>query len=529
MITPNLSNNEQMMKTFAVFGPQKALNSAVLQHDKNEQKDKFERKYGMLYTAGSVVAGAGILYALFRGGKLVNFTQYVKRTVTKWNAKALERLNNAPNWFQKIRFGIMVGFSKVLRSLQGLGNINPIKDIAVDRGLIKMEKNLHIKGKTLFDKITGFFIGYGKKLAASKYKAPTQDLAAFKGTLAKVIHEIKKQPNGKRMAMKLEGLFTLSEKELRGIVSGFDCRFDEMMKILRNNSEKKFLSSLIHAKGDTRTEKFFNKVRELGDFIPTREMKPFHTEIFSPLLGAKAKISNSVVDLNKTISTALDNIFYNKSLQNPQLRKNYLNLRRLLHEFAHPKKYGVVRSQARAKLLKELEKTSLNFSSVMPEANKASQINEMISLLKKDSKGAIEEIVSLSKVLKKSNPKLYEELVVARNRFQKSFNNAIEFETDKSYRKMLDFSLHSLTTDLMTQAVGVGTVGYLLANKKKKGKEKIPAILKQGIPVVGGLAVAFLCNLRQVASGPGSLFLAIVSGFALNRIGSVISDKYIKS
>ena len=81
----------------------------------------------------------------------------------------------------------------------------------------------------------------------------------------------------------------------------------------------------------------------------------------------------------------------------------------------------------------------------------------------------------------------------------------------------------------MTQAVGIGTIGYILANRKTDKKEKLPAILKSGIPVAGGLAVAFLCNLRQVASGPGSLFLAVLSGFALNRMGAVISDKYVSA
>ena len=165
----------------------------------------------------------------------------------------------------------------------------------------------------------------------------------------------------------------------------------------------------------------------------------------------------------------------------------------------------------------------------MPESDKAKQIEELLQLVLSDKRGAIEEAVSLCKVLKGRNQNLYNELISARNKFQKSFNNAIDFETDKSYRKMLDFSLHSLTTDLFTQGIGIGTIGYILANRKKTAKEKIPSILKEGIPIVGGLAVAFLCNLRQVASGPGALFLAALSGLALNRIGTVISKKYVEN
>ena len=104
----------------------------------------------------------------------------------------------------------------------------------------------------------------------------------------------------------------------------------------------------------------------------------------------------------------------------------------------------------------------------------------------------------------------------------------MNFETDKSYRKLLDFSLHSLTTDLFTQMAGLGTIAYILTNRKKTKEEKISANLKTGIPFAGGLLVAFLCNIRQVASGPGALFFAGIAGFILNRIGSVVSKIYLE-
>ena len=538
MLVSNRPSNEELSKTFAVFVPENRINTTALPPQPESKKDKFERKYGMLYTAGTVVAGAGILYALHRGGKLGDFTHHVKKYVTRLRAKALEKMENTSSLdlFQRIKLGLMVRTSNFLRKLQGLGNINPIKDIAVDRGLIKMEDKLHIKGKTFFDRITDFFIKYGKKLAGSKYKKPAVDLAAFRKSLDKAIKEIEKlspmSVNGttpSQLAAKLRDLSSLTDRELRTIVDGFGDRFDGMVKVLKENSETKFLNSFKSASGNSTREKFFNKVRELGEFIPTREMKGHHDAIFAPLMETKRSLSNSIVDLHKNLSTSLDNIFYNNSLQRQELRQNYLTLQRHLKDFLNPKNNNLVRDNTRGQLLDELRKTAENFKKLMPESDKASKIQELIKLVQTDSRGAVEEAVHLCKVLKDKNPAVYNELLAARNKFQKSFNNAIDFETDKSYRKMLDFSLHSLTTDLFTQAIGVGTIGYLLANRKKTAKEKIPAILKEGIPVAGGLAVAFLCNLRQVASGPGSLFLAIVSGFALNRIGSIISNRYVQN
>ena len=537
----SVSNNvvkENLSKTFAVFLPQNRSETVHVPTQKEIKKDKFERKYGMLYTTGAVAVTAGVLYALHRGGKLTNIAQYMKQLTNRLSAKTLEKMKNSSslNFLQKIRLNIAAGITNVLRNMQGLGNINPVKDIMVDRAFVKIQQKTPIKAKSFFDKITDIFINYGKKLAASKYNKPQADFNSFKTILNKAISEVEKLPKDalkdttpSALAAKLREFLSIAEKEFNNVKAGFGTRFDGMVRILKDNSENKFVSAITSASGNTNREKFFNKVKELCEFIPTKEMKPYYNEIFAPLFSSKRSISNSVIDLHKTLSTSLDNIFYNKSLQNQELRQNYINLRDLLNKFLKPKKYNVQRASIRDGLKTELQKTALNFKKFMPESSKAKQVEELLSLVAKDSKGAVEEAASLLKILKNYNPELYKNLISARNKFQKSFNTAIDFETDKSYRKMLDFSLHSLSTDLFTQAAGIGTVGYIVANRKKTAKEKIPAVLKEGIPVAGGLLVAFLCNLRQVASGPGSLFLAVISGFALNRLGSIVSKKFVEN
>ena len=538
MLVSNRPTQEDLSKTFAVFSTQNRMETAHELAKKDIKKDKFERKYGMLYTAGAVAVTAGILFALHRGGKLTNIAQYMKQLTNRLSAKTLEKMKNSSslNFLQKIRLNIAAGITNVLRSLQGLGNINPVKDIMVDRAFVTIQQKTPIKAKTFFDRITDIFVNYGKKLAASKYNKPQTDFNSFKTILNKAISEVEKLPNDalsnttpSTLALKLREFLTVSEKEFNSIKSGFGARFDGMVKVLKDNSENKFVSAITSANGKTNREKFFNKVKELCEFIPTKEMKPYYKDIFTPLFNSKRKISNSVIDLHKSLLTSLDNIFYNKSLQNQELRQNYVNLRDLLNKFLKPKKYNVQRAVIRDSIKSELQKTIANFKKFMPESGNDKQVEELLSLVSQDSRGAVEEATSLLKVLKNYNPELYKNLISARNKFQKSFNNAIDFETDKSYRKMLDFSLHSLATDLFTQAIGIGTIGYIVANRKKTAKEKIPAVLKEGIPVAGGLLVAFLCNLRQVASGPGSLFLAVISGFALNRIGSIVSKKFVEN
>ena len=59
-------------------------------------------------------------------------------------------------------------------------------------------------------------------------------------------------------------------------------------------------------------------------------------------------------------------------------------------------------------------------------------------------------------------------------------------------------------------------------------EQKISLNLKNGIPILGGLIVSFLSNMRLIASGPGAIALGVISGFILNRLGNVANNKYVK-
>ena len=530
-----ISNNPtqaELLKTFAQFTDKKRLDRASLPQQKTEVEtsdERFEKKYGMLYTGAALAAGAGILIALHRGGKIFNFREFLKKHTTRITAKTLEKFKNGKSisFLEKAKWNILTKTTNGLKRMQGIGNVNPIKDIIWDRFLNA------IKLKPLFDNITKIFTKFGKNLALSKYKAPQKDLLKLQQYLAEAVAKIEKIPpdaikggDVKILAQKLKNLSELSSKEFNNIVSNFGLRFDDTVKVLNANSEKEFLKTMKNIQGKNTWQKIFGKVKEFGDFIPLKNMEPYKKQIFAPLNSSKLKISNSVLDLQKTVSSSLDNIFYDGALNNESLRKSYLKLRELLNQFVDPKKYNLRRANIRENLLKELQITADKFKNLEPNGNKTGLIEDIINIVQNDKKGAVEEAVSLCKILKKQDPFLYRQILGQRNKFQRTFNHAINFETDKSYRKLLDFSLHSLATDLLTQMIGLGTVFYIMLDSKKSTGEKVSAGLETGIPVAGGLLVAFLCNLRQVASGPGALFLAFLSGLILNRLGKITSNFY---
>ena len=533
MIISNRPTSAELSKTFAVFLDGKPADKITLPKF-NVEEDQFERKYGKLYTAAALAGGAGLAYLLGRGGRLFNFTNFVKKHTTRMTAKTLETLKNAKtsnfDFIQRTQLNTSIAVSNGLKKMQGLGNINPIKDITADKLLAKA------KVKPFFDKITAAFTSYGKKLAFSKYKAPQKDFYKLQQSLENAAAVIEKLPpsafkdkSAAALSSSLRDLSGMSGKELHKIVQEFSSRFDKTVKTLNANSEREFLNVVTNLKGDSVGQKITQKLKEFGDFIPLKTMEPYHKKIFTPLIKRKAKISNSVVDLHKTLSQSVDDIFYDNSLHDSSLRSSYLRLRDLTEKFKSPKKFNLNRADVKNDIVQELKVAAARFNELKPDNEKAKLVNELMDIVASDKKGAIEEAISACKILKEHDPVLYMKLLAQRNKFQKSLNNAVNFEKEKSYGKLLDFSLHSLTTDLFTQLTGLGTIAYILTNRKKTKEEKISANLKTGIPFAGGLLVAFLCNLRQVASGTGALLFAGIAGFVLNRIGTIASKIYLKS
>ncbi|MCQ2957538.1 MAG: hypothetical protein MJ180_01395 [Candidatus Gastranaerophilales bacterium] len=527
MTNLNSPTRLELANTFSSFLPMERVNRTFLPQNRESKRHKFERKYGMLYTGVSVAAGGGILYALHRGGQLFNFTNFLKKHFTKYQAKTFNKLGEYP-FFQKIRYATGSGISYVSQKMLEFGNIvgnmNPFKDIAFNRFTGKIGLN------PFLDRVTAFFTKSAKKLTLSKYERAGEDLLKFRNCLGEVITKLNaKGGANKALAEKLAGYSHDLEEEMQKIVGqNFTQRFDNTVSMLNNHTEEQFLEVFKRSKDKSFFGTLFEKVKECGDFLPAKVMEKYKNLLFKDLNGSKMKISNSILDLCQTLSKSIDDIFYSAPFKNEKISQSYLKIRDLLTQFKDPSILKGKRAIIRANLIKELEKASIEFSAMQNGNTKTTALNHLIKIISEDKKGMVEEAVSLCKALKKTDPELYKELIKTRNQFQHSFNEAINFETDKTYRKLLDFSLHSLPTDFLTIFAGIGGVGYVLANRRKSRREKMRTNIEKGIPVLGGIAVSFLSNMRMVASGTGAIFLGLVSGIALNRIGRTINHYYMK-
>jgi len=326
------------------------------------------------------------------------------------------------------------------------------------------------------------------------------------------------------LVKELQKVLDVTDKQMLSIAGNFDKRFDKTVEILDTNAKRRFLDVFRDANGKFSFKTIKQNAKKFGDFIPEKIMQEDKNKIYEELMKSKKILSNNVLDLEKTVSDKLDDIFFNTSLEKPEIRKTYANLKELLENIKNNKKSGF---SSRKEVKKALIESVINAKQLEGlDSAKIGALDDLAQYIRNDKKGAIEEAVSKCLLLKKINPKLYQTLFENRNAVQRSLNKAIEFETEKTYGRLLDFALDAVPSDILGQLAGLGGIAWIMADRKKTKEQKISANLKSGIPLLGGLAVSALCNLRQVASGVNAILLGVITGFILNRIGSVADKKY---
>ena len=100
MLNLNRPNTSALAKTYASFIREERINQTALPEkierenkiQEQKKRDKFEKKYGLIYTGASLATGAGIIYALKNGGNITKFTKTAKQYITRYSAKKMEAL-----------------------------------------------------------------------------------------------------------------------------------------------------------------------------------------------------------------------------------------------------------------------------------------------------------------------------------------------------------------------------------------------------------------------------------------------------
>lgn len=133
------------------------------------------------------------------------------------------------------------------------------------------------------------------------------------------------------------------------------------------------------------------------------------------------------------------------------------------------------------------------------------------------------DIKKLLKIYSEELPvKDYKSVEKSVDKSLKTFDKAINMETDKLFDKVRDFKIGSAPKDTLAILASFGVVGWGLT-KAENNEERISSALRYGIPAIGAVLTTVLCTVGLIAGGP-SLIIGLFSGLGINKLGVVIDN-----
>ena len=184
-----------------------------------------------------------------------------------------------------------------------------------------------------------------------------------------------------------------------------------------------------------------------------------------------------------------------------------------LDEKVWEKTYGNIKGFVKDK------NTYRTFVSEEVAAGAKSKLSSTVNPLKEKINKEIDDIL---KIFKKSDidEKGYKKVEKLLKRTNKSFNSAVNLETNKFFDKMRDLKIGSAPTDITGLVSSLAMIGLGVSTVKDKD-EKISVMLRGGIPILGSVATVLFCGLALISGGQ-ALALGTLSGLILNQVGVAV-------
>lgn len=156
-------------------------------------------------------------------------------------------------------------------------------------------------------------------------------------------------------------------------------------------------------------------------------------------------------------------------------------------------------------------------------------IQETIAKTGTDSKGELEEIMTILNGLKKSgkiSEESYTSISKQANKIRKGMAKATELESGEYFLKQAELKVGSAPNDVVSLIFPAAVGAYAIAKGDDK-EEKVSATLTTCIPLVGTMAT-FVYGTIKMLSGSTNLIFSAVTGLALNELGKYCDKLYKK-
>lgn len=511
-------------------------------YEKQEHnKEKNGVKGGIIIASSAIIAALGI-FALTKGlpkntyRKLQNLSNRLEDKVSRRKLNGEEGFITS---FYNYSLKKAVLFAEKAKSIN---NISSFKDLFLTKIMFKSKYTKYIWTKitSLFENLAIRSVNLGYDVSDKNFSNLLDSYSAVNkkilksypdrlvtiNNVTKTTKEWMSEVSSRQSKIKdiyVKGFGTEARnaryQRMKQAVEGLDEKVWEVMKQPVDGLKSKVLKNSASVADNQNSSKLYTS------FIAEDYLAADKLEISQKTNVLRHLITHDVLDGYKASKQVLDNI---SAFISPQDKISNDLLKRLRsHLITYKKLSGpseqILRSKVNADIIEDLKMLSSRltdsskiFGYKRDTVKQAGEyISELQEILSKNSKGELQEILTIYKSFLPKNE--YVKIRKNTNAAISKLDKAINTENDLFFDKLRDLSLGSGPTDALSLLGAIGGVGLGLTEAENKD-ERISALLKYGIPVVGSVATSIVMTVSLVA-GFKSLVIGSLSGLIIGDAG----------
>ena len=519
------SYNPYDLSSYKVALPEDAIHSVKNPTYTIKQEEKKHNKKAIVsicsITGGATLLTTGLIL-LQRGkfGRLESLKQTLDKTISTLGGDRV--LSN----FEKIKLGVFEKTKKGIDKLRVFNNFASVKDVPFCKGMQKLKMGgLCDRITNLFGKITHNTLKNSYKKADKAFGEAFETIAKFdaKTFASKNPNEIIEISGVKKTVaewLKMSSDYRASIGESLQAGFGAEAHTGRFSKLKESFSslQDKFWNELYKGKNVKDSAEKLSETFVLEDLASPQKL-----DYVSEIYKHKSNITNSFSDRCEQAVDVMNSIKIRS--KDAQTYREMLggisgNLKKLVK--AEGKNSENILSELMTQknaLVKQLSEST----DVLEKEKLIKIINESIeNLTKASEKGQIQKLLEIQKGL--LSPEEYSKLENSLNNAVNKLNKSARLEAGDFVDKIRDISSGSAVTDVMITGMSpvIGTAAALAMADSRQ--ERRSALLKAGIPLLGGVSVSLACTAGIVPIGI-CLVLGAASSFVLNRIGRAVNEK----
>ncbi len=484
-----------------------------------EEGDKVPRNRKKLFGIIGVSVGSGLLLTLIalltlsKGNsghlskRFAHLSSKIKSAIQELSSET-EKLTLS----QKVKLRCIKAIQPVADIMQASSNFTAVKD-SVSHKILKK-----FRMETIVAKINNFF----KNNVVLKTKNDAYQKAELSVLeFCKFLNQVSVETKNPQLQQNADKILELYAKTF-----STTAHFNRSEKLWQRMQG---LDDIVYNKLFKQKGGFFRNLKQLKSYVTLDIVAVDRKVLVNELLTAKSGISNDIDDVYALIKQSFNDL---KLDINPKNEKAVGIIKEITQLFKDAKKLSgenepTTRQYLTVKVMDLLIELRASAEKFGEDRKTVSLITDKIENMfermsdKAMKKGLAQDTITLIK----SNPQQYAQAKKLMEKMNGRLNTAISSEIT-SFEKLAELQVGSVPTDILGILVPSAIATGLIINSDNKN-ERISTTLTQGIPILGGIGVAYYGTTRGF-TGVKNLILGIVTTLALNTIGTKADELFKK-